>query len=352
MRVLTEVITVLTDRQLLIFQVIVDDFIQTAQPVGSRTLSKKDEISFSSATIRNEMADLEELGFLEKTHTSSGRIPSEKGYRYYVDHLLSPQRLNKREVVQMKSIFSDKMYELEKIVQKSAKILSEMTNYTSIVLGPAVKENRLKRIQIVPLNDHTAIAIIVTDTGHVENRMFHFPESMNPADIEMMVKILNDRLVGVPIEHLNQTIYKEVAIVLRQHIQHYDFLYHSIIDTIQMPANEKLFFGGKTNILSQPEFHDIDKVKDLLYMIEQEEGIYDLIRNHSSGIRVKIGTENKNSAMDNCSLITASYSIGAEQLGTIAILGPTRMEYSRVISLLQFLSKGLSYELTRLYQNE
>lgn len=349
---LTEVITVLTDRQLLIFQVIVDDFIQTAQPVGSRSLSKKSEISFSSATIRNEMADLEELGFIEKTHTSSGRIPSEKGYRYYVDHLLSPQRLNKREVHQVKSIFAERIYELENIVQKSAKILSEMTNYTSIVLGPAVRENKLKKIQIVPLNDHTAIAIIVTDTGHVENRMFHIPESLDPDDIEKMVNILNDRLTGVPLDHLNNKIYKEVAMLLRHHIHHYDLMLNSIVDTIKMPANEKLFFGGKTNILSQPEFHDFDKVKSLLHMIEQEDGIYELIRKNEAGISVKIGRENNNTAMDNCSLITASYSIGAEQLGTIAILGPTRMEYSRVISLLQYLSKGLSSELSKLYQNE
>ena len=165
----------LTDRQLLIFQVIVDDFIRSAQPVGSRSLSKKEEISFSSATIRNEMADLEELGFIEKTHTSSGRIPSEKGYRYYVDHLLSPQSVKStRDVSMIQSIFAERIFEFEKIIQRSAKILSELTNYTSIVLGPAVSINKLKRIQIIPLNKETAVAIFVTDTGHVENRTFHF----------------------------------------------------------------------------------------------------------------------------------------------------------------------------------
>ena len=157
LRVLTEVMmNMLTDRQLLILQVIVDDFIHFAQPVGSRSLAKKTEISFSSATIRNEMADLEELGFIEKTHTSSGRIPSEKGYRYYVDHLLSPQKLEKRDIHTIKSIFAERIFELEKIVQKSAKILSELTNYTAIVLGPEVKENKLSKIQIIPLNDRNS----------------------------------------------------------------------------------------------------------------------------------------------------------------------------------------------------
>jgi len=341
----------LTDRQLLILQVIVDDFIRSAQPVGSRSLSKKEEISLSSATIRNEMADLEELGFIEKTHTSSGRVPSEKGYRYYVDHLLSPQDLNQQDISIIRSIFAEKIFEFEKIIQRSAKILSELTNYTSIVLGPAVSINKLKKIQIIPLNKETAVAIFVTDTGHVENRMFSLPSSVDASDLEMTVNILNDRLAGVPLENLNDKIYKEVAMLLRQHIHNYDLMLHTIADSLKMPIHEKLFFGGKTNILSQPEFHDISKIRTLLMMIDQEEWIYNLIRKDSAGIHVKIGTENNITAMDNCSLITASYSVGAEKLGTIAILGPTRMEYSRVISLLQFLSRDLTAVLTKLYQN-
>lgn len=342
----------LTDRQLLIFQVIVDDFIRSAQPIGSRSLSKKEDISFSSATIRNDMADLEELGFLEKTHTSSGRIPSEKGYRFYVDHLLAPQKLDTHDMQSVKSIFAERLYELEKIVQKSAKILSELTNYTSIVLGPAVRENKLKKIQIVPLNKETAIAIIVTDKGHVDNRMFHLPEGLDASDIEKMVNILNERLTGVPLEDLNDKIYKEVATLLRQHIRNYDSMLHAFADTLKIPSNEKVFFGGRTNILSQPEFHDIEKVKSLLNMIEHEKSMYDLIRRNPTGIHVKIGKENNNSAMENCSLITATYSVGEEQLGTIAILGPTRMEYSRVISLLQTISQDLTSVLTKLYQNK
>ena len=342
----------LTDRQLLIFQVIVDDFIRSAQPIGSRSLSKKEDISFSSATIRNDMADLEELGFLEKTHTSSGRIPSEKGYRFYVDHLLLPQKLDQHDIQSVKSIFAERLYELEKIVQKSAKILSELTNYTSIVLGPAVRENKLKKIQIVPLNKETAIAIIVTDKGHVDNRMFHLPENLDASDIEKMVNILNERLSGVPLEDLNDKIYKEVATLLRQHIRNYDSMLHAFADTLKIPSSEKVFFGGRTNILSQPEFHDIEKVKNLLNMIEHEKSMYDLIRKNPTGIHVKIGKENNNSAMENCSLITATYSVGEEQLGTIAILGPTRMEYSRVISLLQTISQDLTSVLTKLYQNK
>lgn len=344
-------ITVLTDRQLLILQVIIDDFIHSAQPVGSRSLSKKEEIALSSATIRNEMSDLEELGFIEKTHTSSGRVPSEKGYRYYVDHLLSPQKLNEQDVHKVNSIFAERIYELERIVQKSAKILSELTNYTAIALGPAARDNKLKRIQMIPINKQTAVAIIVTDSGHVQNRMFQLPETMDSSELEKLTNILNERLTGVPIDHLNDKIYKEVALLLRQHISNYDFIIQSIADTLSISSQEKLFFGGKTNILSQPEFHDLDKVRSLMNMIDQEDSISELLRKQNSGIHIKIGSENNNSAMEQCSLITATYSVGTERLGSIAILGPTRMEYSRVISLLDYISTDLTAVLTKLYDS-
>ncbi|KMY50858.1 heat-inducible transcriptional repressor HrcA [Peribacillus loiseleuriae] len=341
----------ITDRQLLILQAIIDDFIRNAQPIGSRSLSKKEGIAFSSATIRNEMSDLEEFGFLEKTHTSSGRIPSEKGYRYYVDHLLAPQSLKTDDRRIIRSIFADRIYELEKIVQKSAKILSELTNYTSIVLGPKVKDNKLKKIQIISLSRETAIAIIITDTGHVENKVISLPPSFDMNEIEKMANILNDRLVGVPLAELRDKIYKEVAVLLSQHIHNYGTLVTSLAETLDISNPPKLFFGGKTNMLKQPEFHDIDKVSSLLSLIEQEQGLYEIMKQNPAGIHVKIGRENNNVLLEDCSLITATYSVGQQQVGTIAILGPTRMEYSRVISLLEFFSKDMTALLTKLYQN-
>lgn len=342
----------LTDRQLLILQVVVDDFIRSAQPVGSRTLSKKEEIHFSSATIRNEMADLEELGFIEKTHSSSGRVPSEKGYRYYVDHLLSPPLLTVSDTTKIKSVFAEHIVELEAVVQKSAQILSEMTNLTSIVLGPRVVNHKLKQIQMIPLSTETAVAIIVTDTGHVESKTLTLPGSVNPSDIEKMVNILNERLAGVPITELRDKMYKEVAMLLKAHIANYEHLFSVMENTLQLKIDEKAFIGGKTNMLSHPEFHDVGKIQSLLRMMEQEQPLYQLLRGNKAGIDVKIGRENEVSEMENCSLITASYTIGDEQLGTVAILGPTRMPYSRIISLLQLISSDLSNTLTRLYQNK
>ncbi|MEB2291024.1 heat-inducible transcriptional repressor HrcA [Priestia megaterium] len=340
----------LTDRQLLILQVIIDDFIRSAQPVGSRTLSKKEEFNFSSATIRNEMSDLEELGFIEKTHTSSGRVPSEKGYRYYVDHLVSPQHLKASDVSTVRSVFAERIVELEQLVQKSAQILSDLTSLTSIVLGPKAVSHKLKQLQILPLTAQSAVAIIVTDTGHVESRTITLPSSIQPSDIEKMVNILNEKLIGVRITDLHDKMYKEVAMLLKSHIQGYEQTMDILNDALKLNMNGKLVVGGKTNMFAQPEFHDLNKIRGLFNIIEHEQQFYKLLSPNEAGIHVKIGHENKLNEMVGCSLITASYSFGHEQLGTIAILGPTRMEYARVISLLTLLSSDMSQVLTNLYK--
>ncbi|WP_227395100.1 heat-inducible transcriptional repressor HrcA [Jeotgalibacillus aurantiacus] len=343
----------LTDRQLLILQVIIDDFIRSAQPVGSRSLSKKEEIPFSSATIRNEMSDLEEMGLIEKTHTSSGRVPSEKGYRFYVDHLLAPHALRKKDMSQIQSIFADRIMEMENIVQRSAEILSELTSYTSVVLGPELQENRVKNVQIVPITRESAIAIIVTDTGHVESRRFSIPSGLNPDDIEQMVRVLNDRLTGTPLVELQDKMYKEVALFIKRHIANYDLMIEAIAEILNIPVHDKLFFGGKMNMMNQPEFSNIDKLRMFMDVIEKEDSLYPIIKNNSgSGIQVKIGTENNDKALSDISLITATFPVIGGQSGALAILGPKRMEYARVISLLNVLSMDLSKALSKFYETE
>ncbi|MDL4841488.1 heat-inducible transcriptional repressor HrcA [Aquibacillus rhizosphaerae] len=332
----------LSNRQLLVLQVIIDEFIQTAQPIGSRSISKKDEVSFSSATIRNEMADLEELGFIEKTHSSSGRVPSEKGYRFYVDHLLSPFHLSNNDMSMITHTFEKGMVEFEQVVQKSAKVLSDLTNYTSIILGPEVFETKLKQLQIISLSPQTAVAILVTNTGHVEHRSFSVPTEIHPSDLEKLVNILNERLVDVPIIQLHEMLSKEIAILLNTYTDDFDLAYHYLRAALFDEQPVKLYVGGKTNIMMQPEFKDVNKIRSLYSIIEQEEEMADLLRSSKDGIKVSIGQENKMDAMQHCSLITATYSLGDQQMGTIALLGPTRMEYSRVISLVNVLSARLT----------
>ncbi|QBP40857.1 heat-inducible transcriptional repressor HrcA [Paenisporosarcina antarctica] len=338
----------LTNRQLLILQVTVDEFILTAQPVGSRQLSKKEEVPFSPATIRNEMADLEELGYLEKTHTSSGRIPSEKGYRFYVDHLLKPQLASTADMQQIQSVFQERITETEQVIQKTAMILSDLTSYTSILLGPDVRKHRVKRFSIVPLTSDSAVAIIITDSGHVENRLFQLPQGLTASDIEKMVNILNEQLTGVHLHELQRVLEKETAALLKQHIGRYGELMTSFGAAISSPQEEKVFYGGKSKLLQHPEFNDLHKARGLITMMDQANQISQLFSPNQVGIHIRIGSENNLLAMEGCSVITASYTIGEEQMGSIAIIGPTRMDYQRVVTLLDVMSGDLSRELTRI----
>ncbi|HEU5139869.1 MAG TPA: heat-inducible transcriptional repressor HrcA [Bacillales bacterium] len=342
----------LTDRQLFVLQILIDDYIRSAEPVGSRTIAKRKDVTFSPATIRNELSDLEEMGFLEKPHSSSGRVPSEKGYRFYVDHLLSPALLTTREIGNIQSVFARKIVELEGLAQKTASVLSDFTNYTSIVLGPEVFETTLKHIQIIPLTGNTAVAIFVTNTGHVENRTISIPTGVDRSDIEKFVNILNERLSGSSLVHLREKIFREIELVLKENIEKYEGIVEMLYHTFSYENSDKVYYGGKTNILAQPEFHDINKVRSLLNAIEQEDIVNRLLRSGSRGLQIKIGHENDVQEINNCSVITADYAIADHHMGTIAIIGPTRMEYPRVVSLLDLVSKHLSHVLTNRYQSE
>ncbi|MFS0751390.1 heat-inducible transcriptional repressor HrcA [Oceanobacillus sp. 1P07AA] len=341
----------LTERQLIILQVIIDDFIETAHPIGSRALSKKDYLPYSAATIRNEMADLEDLGFLEKTHTSSGRIPSEKGYRYYVDHLIGPV-INQDEAGILRKYTNGEFFEFEQVVQMTAEVLSELTNYTSIILGPEMFEATLKQIQVLTLSDHTAVAILVTNTGHVEHRSFALPEGVASSDLEKLVNILNDRLRGVPIIRLGEVISTEVAQLMRRYIDDFDASFDLLRAFFIDEHPVKLYFGGKSNILMQPEFNDVDKIRSFYALIEQEDEIANLLKNTHHGIKVSIGNENEVEAIKDLSLITASYHVGENLMGTIALLGPTRMEYKKVISLMKGISDEMTNTLDKWYKRD
>ncbi|MFC2948403.1 heat-inducible transcriptional repressor HrcA [Virgibacillus sediminis] len=339
----------LTERQLLILQVIIDDFIETAHPVGSRAISKKDDITYSAATIRNEMADLEDMGYLEKTHSSSGRVPSEKGYRYYVDHLIKPASMNEGIKV-IRNFINEGFFEFEQLVQTSAEVLSELTNYTSIILGPELVETKLKQLQIVTLSQHTAVAILITNTGHVEHRTFSVPAEINPADLEKMVNILNERLQGVPLINLPDMFNAEINLLMRSYLQDYEKSHDYLKAIFQHDHPVKLYIGGKSNILMQPEFNDVEKIRAFYSLMEQEEEIASLLKKKTDGLNVSIGTENPVDAIKDLSLITSAYHLGEGQVGTIALLGPTRMEYRKVITLMNVLSNEMTDAFYKWYQ--
>lgn len=340
----------LTDRQRMILNAIVDDYIRSAEPVGSRSISKRGDVAFSPATIRNEMADLEELGFLEQPHTSAGRVPSTKGYRYYVDHLVQRKQLNEEDLNMVRSLVTDKVNQMEQVIQHTASILSNLTNYTSILLGPEQFNASLKHFGLVPLNATSAVAIIVTNTGHVENRTITIPPDVNMDDMQKVVNILNAKLVGVPLLRLKAKLYSEVGQELERHVDHYEELVKVLEGALQNDEEQRVFMSGTTNMLTQPEFKDVDKVKTILDLLSEAPAVMKLVSSNSSGIQVRIGTENDHKAISDCSLITATYSLDGEPLGTIGILGPTRMEYGKVISLIDMISKDMGTLLSRWYK--
>jgi len=340
----------LTDRQRMILTAIVDDYIRSAEPVGSRSISKRGDVGFSPATIRNEMADLEELGYLEQPHTSAGRIPSTKGYRYYVDHLIKPNKVDEPDLQAVRLFVTEKMNQIEQVMQHTATVLSHLTNYTSILLGPEMFSTTLKHFGLVPLDQQSAVAIIVTNTGHVENRTIAIPSGFRMEDMEKVVNILNSRLVGVPLVRLKSKLYNEISAELDKHVDHYEALLQGLDHALQNEDEHRLFLGGATNMLTQPEFKDVDKVKTILDLLEETPTIMKMITDLPSGIQVRIGTENVHKAISDCSLITATYAIDGHNLGTIGILGPTRMEYGKVINLLDHMSRDMTILLSRWYK--
>jgi len=340
----------LSERQRMILTAIVDDYIRSAEPVGSRSISKRGDVAFSPATIRNEMADLEELGLLEQPHTSAGRIPSIKGYRYYVDHLIRVGGIGEQDMLKIRGFFAEKMNMWEEVVGHAATILSQLTNYTSIVLGPETFNTTLKHFQLVPISETSAVAIIVTSTGHVEHRTVTLPEGIGMDDIQKIVNLLNDKLAGVSFHKVKSVLHTEVGKELSRFVDSCEHILQVLESALADEKEPRIFLSGATNIMTQPEFKDVDKVKNILDMLEETPKLMQLFQAVPEGIQVRIGTENAVEAINQCSLITANYSYEGQSLGTIGILGPTRMDYGKVISLLDFLSKDLALFMARWYK--
>ncbi len=263
--------------------------------------------------------------------------------------LLQHGTLHNNDLDSMKGAFAERIQEMEGVIQHVAGMLSSLTNYTSIVLGPEVFSTTLKHLQIIPLSETTAVAIIVMNTGHVENKTVSIPEGIRMSEIEKVVNILNAKLKNVPLIEFKSRLYNEISSELSKYVNGYQELLAVVESVLQSNEKDRVFLSGMTNMLTQPEFKDVDKVKSIFDLLEEAPTLIKLFTSSNEGIEIKIGAENSIEAINNCSLITASYSIGDKPLGTIGILGPTRMEYGRVISLMEHLSKHLEVVLGRWY---
>ena len=326
----------LTERQIKIFKAIVDVFTKTAEPVGSKALMDVLDFSCSSATIRNEMAVLEEIGLLEKTHTSSGRIPSSKGYRFYVEHLMEKQ-LDDSVKNSLQKVFSERHYSIEEIVKKSCDILSQMTSLTSVVLGPESRSQLLQHIQLIPLTQRSAVAIFVTDHGHTENKTFHFNTDVSIEDIKTCTDLLNDKLSGTPICDVVDRM-REIEPLLASHVARHEVLFEAFVNAFMRFATENVYCSGQSNMLYQPEFADIEKLKELMKMLE-DSSLFRQIANHEGNMAIEIGGEHELVQVDNVAVISSKFRIGDNEQGELMVVGPTRMQYNRVVALMEYMSK-------------
>ena len=333
----------LSERKLKILQAIIGDFIRTAEPVGSRTLSKNYNLGISPATIRNEMSDLEDMGYLTHPHTSSGRVPSEKAYRLYVNEMMNKRELTDREKNAIASQLHSNVTELENLVQRAAHILSEITNLTAFALTPKQDQDTLKYINLIPVDDHTVVLMLVSESGKLSNKAVRTDRPVSEETLRVLAKTMTYNYRGKTLsEALTLDIIESFKADADSMAMFEKNIVPNFVKTLEDMLNVNLYMDGLTNIFSIPEYNDIDKAKLFLEMVSKKEDLTKTLINRDNGVIKTIGNENKEEGMQDCSLITATYHIDGKMVGKIGVIGPTRMRYGEVTSVIEYLTDNLS----------
>ncbi|WP_418790701.1 heat-inducible transcriptional repressor HrcA [Phosphitispora sp. TUW77] len=344
----------LDERKKKVLQAIIRDYINTAEPVGSRTIAKKYELGVSPATIRNEMADLEELGYIEQPHTSAGRVPSDKGYRYYVDCLMDKKTLSEHEEGIILSGYKAKVKDIGTVLRQTNSILSGITNYTSMVMGPQFTKSNLRHVQLVPFDSNKALVLVVTDCGLVQNKILDLPQSVNEVDLQKITQVMNAKLQGISLDQIKLTLIKEIYYELSNHKHIFEAAMEMVQETLYLNQEEKVYLAGTLNIFNQPEFRDLSRVRTLLSLLEQDKVLKEILNennNAETGISVTIGSENRVDGLRDCSTITATYQIDGRTVGSVGIIGPTRMDYEKAVCIIEFMTTHLSKIMKDFYGN-
>lgn len=327
----------LTKRKIEVFKAIVTEFINTAEPVGSKTLITKYNLPYSSATIRNEMSDLEELGLLEKTHTSSGRVPSTKGYQFYVEHLMEDTNPIAGIELAISQVFKDRRLTMEEAIKKSSEIVSQMTQLTSIVLGPSGDDDVLINIELIPLGEDSAMAVFETESGHKEQRIFHFCEQLGINDIEICTTIFNERLRGTRIGDLVEKL-DSLKPILKQRLERYELLFEAFVNAFMRFAQDNIYYSGEKYMMYQPEFEDVEKLKYLMKLLENSQMWINLSSNHKY-LSLRRSEQSELIWLEDLAVISRSIVDDDDMEHKLMVVGPNRMEYERVISLVEYVSK-------------
>ena len=340
----------LDERKMKILQAVIKNYLETGEPVGSRTISKYTDLNLSSATIRNEMTDLEEMGYIIQPHTSAGRIPSDKGYRLYVDTMMSQMDVamqeKSREVEELKDLLLEKEEKMDQLLKQVAKTLAVNTNYASMISAPSVSGNRLKFIQLSRVDANQLVAVIVLEGNIIKNNMLTVSEELDDETLLKLNILLNTHLTGLPIEEINLGL---VARLKQQAGIHSDIVgevIDAVAESIKADDDLEIYTSGANNIFKYPELADQQKASEIISTFEEKQMLTTLVQDtlakeDNTGIQVYIGDETPVSSMKDCSVVTATYELGEGMKGTIGIIGPKRIDYEKVVNTLQLLMKQL-----------
>lgn len=333
----------LDNRKKRILQAIVEEYINTAEPVSSGSITNKYGLNLSSATIRNEMADLEKVGYIEKQHTSSGRVPSAKGYRLYVDELLNDHNISIGEIKYIQSKLMAKINEIEDLTKIATSTISEVTHYTTVAIGPKTQMQNIEEIKFVLLGTRMLMAVILTDSGLVKETMIKFDQDITEDQVETLNFIFNNKLKGQPLESIDKPLEQYIF----SHMNYSLGVIKPIINQLNKAINEeeKIYLEGANKAFDLPEFKSLEVARNFINIIDQKEIVADLLNTgFANDINVYIGNENENEKLKDFSIVTFKHRYKNKDLGTIGIIGPTRMDYSKVISVMKYISKKLNGE--------
>ncbi len=327
----------LTPRRIEIFKVVVDDFIQNAEPVGSKTLQQKYNLPYSSATIRNDLQALEEMGYLEKTHTSSGRIPSTLGYKFYCENLLNESGMDEKMEVAIKDAFETSNLNMEEAIQQSCQILSDMTNMTSGAIGPDASTQTLEHIKLFPIDERNAVCVFITNSGHTETKNFHFDEDVPFADIETCTDILNEKLKGIPVTRLAEKmeeIRPELSVVVKRH----EMLFTAFVKAFIKFASDNVYFSGKDRMLYQPEFEDINKLKKMMTLFN-DSTVWKKMDKDENAVAISTRSGAELTWFNDVAVVRSKFKVGDDETGEFMVIGPSRMNYDKVVSMVKYAAR-------------
>ncbi|HIU29821.1 MAG TPA: heat-inducible transcription repressor HrcA [Candidatus Egerieisoma faecipullorum] len=339
-------------RKMSILKAIIDDYIASVEPVGSRTIAKKYDMGLSSATIRNEMADLEEMGYLSQPHTSAGRIPSDKGYRLYVDKLMDPNepvlKPTQEDLEAIRDFMQRRIHELNQMVRAASEIVSRITHYTAIGMAGSVKKHAIKALQILSLDIRKLLVVVVLDNDIIKNQIVKLSQPLLPEELSRLSVICANLLTGNKADEITAEIINDIIALSGIDRERVLPIVEGILECIKQCDSAEIYTEGTANLLEHPEFNNLSKAKTLLELLNKEEELAKLLHScedgGAKGIVIRIGTENELLEVSDCSVITATYSVDGINLGTIGVIGPTRMDYGKVISALEYVRKRLLSE--------